>query len=54
VIQRTLPAVPGAHILDIDDHSPDVSSPFADILGRSDENLQVMPRSENSGLARHR
>ncbi|MGV9217011.1 polyprenol monophosphomannose synthase [Arcanobacterium canis] len=51
-IERTFNAVPDAHVLVIDDSSPDGTGEIADGLAASDPRIHVLHRKEKNGLGR--
>lgn len=50
IVARTLAAVPAAHVLIVDDGSPDGTGALADRLAAADGRLHVLHRTEKSGL----
>lgn len=50
IIKRTLVSVPDAHVLVVDDGSPDGTGELADALSRADGRVHVLHRSEKAGL----
>jgi dolichol-phosphate mannosyltransferase len=50
IVQRTLAAVPDAHILIADDDSPDGTGAIADGLARADGRVHVLHRAGKQGL----
>jgi dolichol-phosphate mannosyltransferase len=50
ILQRTLAAVPGAHVLVVDDASPDGTGKIADERSRADERVHVLHRAAKAGL----
>jgi dolichol-phosphate mannosyltransferase len=50
VVERTLRAVPDAHILIVDDDSPDGTGAVADALAVSEDHVHAMHRSGKQGL----
>lgn len=50
VVQRLLAAVPRAHVLVVDDDSPDGTGKLADELAAADERLHVLHRTAKNGL----
>ncbi|GAA2077917.1 polyprenol monophosphomannose synthase [Pseudolysinimonas kribbensis] len=50
IVQRTLAAVPDAHILIADDDSPDGTGAIADGLARADARVHVLHRAGKQGL----
>jgi dolichol-phosphate mannosyltransferase len=50
IVQRVLTAVPTAHLLVVDDASPDGTGALADALAVSDERVSVLHRAEKAGL----
>ena len=49
-VKRTLAVVPGAHVLVVDDASPDGTGKLADELARADDRVRVLHRSSKRGL----
>jgi dolichol-phosphate mannosyltransferase len=49
---RIRDSVPGAHLLVVDDNSPDGTGDLADKLAEADSRVEVMHRSEKAGLGR--
>jgi dolichol-phosphate mannosyltransferase len=52
VIERTRSAVPGAHILVVDDNSPDGTGQLADDIAAHDSAIRVLHRAGKDGLGR--
>jgi dolichol-phosphate mannosyltransferase len=52
VLERIRAALPAAHVLVLDDNSPDGTGELADRLAREDERLHVVHRSGKQGLAK--
>lgn len=50
IIKRTLVSVPEAHVLVVDDGSPDGTGSLADALARADARVHVLHRTEKAGL----
>ncbi|GAA5123353.1 polyprenol monophosphomannose synthase [Haloechinothrix salitolerans] len=50
VIERLLETVPAAHVLVVDDGSPDGTGELADELAADDERVHVLHRTEKAGL----
>ena len=50
IVQRLLTALPSAHVLIVDDGSPDGTGEVADGLAAEDERIHVMHRAEKAGL----
>ncbi|PZS27262.1 MAG: dolichol-phosphate mannosyltransferase [Pseudonocardiales bacterium] len=50
IVGRTLEAVPEAHVLVVDDASPDGTGKMADKLAAADERIHVLHRSAKAGL----
>ncbi|MET4783592.1 glycosyltransferase [Glaciihabitans sp. UYNi722] len=50
IVNRTLRAVPTAHVLVVDDGSPDGTGEIADRLAASDDRVFVVHRAEKAGL----
>ncbi len=50
IVERTLAAVPGAHVLVVDDNSPDGTGDIADRLASADGRVHVLHRSGKQGL----
>ena len=50
IVSRIRSAVPGAHVLVVDDNSPDGTGEIADKLAASDPNVHVLHRAGKSGL----
>jgi dolichol-phosphate mannosyltransferase len=50
IVRRTLAAVPSAHLLVVDDASPDGTGEIADERSRADERVHVLHRAAKSGL----
>jgi len=50
IVGRTTAAVPAAHVLIVDDGSPDGTGKLADALTESDERVHVLHRSAKAGL----
>ena len=50
IIERLLTAVPHAHVLVVDDGSPDGTGKIADEMAGNDERIHVLHRSEKAGL----
>ena len=50
ILERLFDSVPSAHALVVDDGSPDGTGELADKLAIADERLQVLHRTEKSGL----
>jgi dolichol-phosphate mannosyltransferase len=50
ILGRTLASVPDAHILVVDDGSPDGTGKIADELAEADERLHVLHRTAKAGL----
>jgi len=49
-IEQTLAVAPGAHVLVVDDASPDGTGELADALASADERVRVLHRSHKRGL----
>ena len=49
-LRATLEVVPGAHILVVDDASPDGTGDVADAIARGDSRVRVLHRSAKLGL----
>ncbi len=52
IVGRLRAAVPDAHVLVVDDNSPDGTGKVADELAADDEYVQVLHRAEKDGLGR--
>jgi dolichol-phosphate mannosyltransferase len=52
IVSAVLTAVPDAHVLVIDDDSPDGTGEIADQLSRADERVHVLHRSAKQGLGK--
>lgn len=50
IIKRTLVSVPEAHVLVVDDASPDGTGELADALARADSRVHVLHRTGKAGL----
>jgi dolichol-phosphate mannosyltransferase len=50
IVDRVLSAQPAAHVLVVDDGSPDGTGDIADRLAAEDERVQVVHRTEKAGL----
>ena len=50
IVERALTAVPTAHVLVVDDASPDGTGALADRLAASDQRVRVLHRTEKAGL----
>jgi dolichol-phosphate mannosyltransferase len=50
IVQRTLQAVPAAHVLVVDDGSPDGTGDVADELALGDDRVHVLHRAAKAGL----
>jgi dolichol-phosphate mannosyltransferase len=50
IIARVLAAVPAAHVLVVDDASPDGTGQIADSLAAGDERIHVLHRTEKNGI----
>ena len=50
IIERLLAAVPQAHVLVVDDGSPDGTGKIADEMAGNDERIHVLHRTEKAGL----
>ena len=50
IVPKIFAALPSAHVLVVDDSSPDGTGAFADTLSRQDSRVHVMHRAEKAGL----
>jgi len=50
ILRRTLASVPAAHVLVVDDDSPDGTGELADKAAAEDDRIHVLHRSEKAGL----
>ncbi|WP_460774817.1 polyprenol monophosphomannose synthase [Microbacterium sp. GXF7504] len=50
IVPRALDAVPSAHVLVVDDGSPDGTGDLADAMAASDDRVHVLHRTEKNGL----
>lgn len=50
IVARVRASVPDAHVLIVDDASPDGTGALADLLAATDERVQVLHRSRKNGL----
>jgi dolichol-phosphate mannosyltransferase len=50
IVARALAAVPSAHVLVVDDGSPDGTGALVEEMGRADERVKVLHRTQKNGL----
>ncbi|WP_375476273.1 polyprenol monophosphomannose synthase [uncultured Jatrophihabitans sp.] len=50
IVSRVLAAAPAAHVLVVDDGSPDGTGELADAMAEADERVHVLHRTEKAGL----